>query len=185
MKNLTIETFGRIATAAQAIVAERGPSYYGWVNPPVVADDDTITHTTGWGDEAVTRTIDGPKAVEILKGKLDGAYGERFVCSLGTVAALIANGYSVRFVQFVAEEGTPFDATGWTVMVIETMPIFHVSPDDLRLADVADIVEILDDNQAPNVCWKQTDKVGEFAALLAGSVQPGLDLVAIAQETSK
>jgi len=58
-------------------------------------------------------------------------------------------------------------------MVIETMPILHVSPDDLRLADVADVVEMLDDNQTIDVCWKQTNKVGEFAALLAGACQPG------------
>ena len=47
------------------------------------------------------------------------------------------------------------------------------------------IVEILDDNQAADVCWKQTNKVGEFAALLAGACQPGLDLVTIAQTASK
>jgi len=58
-------------------------------------------------------------------------------------------------------------------MVIETMPILHVSPDDLRLADVADVVEMLDDNQTIDICWKQTNKVGEFAALLAGACQPG------------
>jgi hypothetical protein len=70
-------------------------------------------------------------------------------------------------------------------MVIETMPIFHVSLDDLRLADVADVVEMLDDNQAVDVCWKQTNKVGEFAALLRGACESGLDLITIAQAASK
>lgn len=104
--------------------------------------------------------------------------------SLGMMAALIANGYAVRFVQFAAEEGVPFDAEGWTVMVIETMPMFHISPDDLRVADVVDLVEVVPDNSAPDVAWKGTNKVGEFAALLAGATQPGLDLVAIARKGS-
>lgn len=184
-KNLTLADLDAITKAAQSVVAENGSSYYGWINPPEVADDGTITHTTGWGDSAETRTIDGPEAIEILKKKLDGTYGERFVMSLGTVASLIVNGYSVRFVQFVEDDSAPFDAKGWTVMVIETMPIFHINPADLRLEDVADIVEILDDDSAPDVSWKGTNKVGEFAALLAGSTQPGLDLVTIAQEASK
>lgn len=183
--SLSLADFGRIATAAQSVVASRGAGYYGWVNPPIVADDGTITHTTGWGDSATTRAVTTAEAVAIMKAKLDGAYGERFIASLGTVAALIAQGYSVRLVQFRKEPGVPFDAAGWTVMVIETMPIFHVSPDDLRTTDIADLVEVLDDNQDPTVSWKGTNKVGEFAALLAGAAQPGLDLVAIAQAASK
>lgn len=181
---LNMNSFARITTAAQTVVAQRGQNFYGWVNSPEVSAEGKLTHTSGWGDQATTREVTGAEALAIMKGKLNGAYGERFICSLGTVAALIVNGYSVRFVQFRAEPGVPFDASGWTVMVIETMPIFHVSPDDLRLADVADVVEILDDNTTPDVSWKNTNKVGEFAALLAGATKPGLDLVAIAQENS-
>ena len=181
---LSLEQFVRITSAAQDVVAEHGADYYGWTNSPEAQADGTITHESGWGDSAHTREISGPEALEILKKKLDGTYGERFVCSLGSVAALIANGYAVRFVQFRDEAGVPFNSQGWTVMVIETMPLFHISPDDLRLVDVADIVEMLDDNQEPKVCWKETNKVGEFAALLAGVCQPGLDLVAIAREAS-
>lgn len=181
---LSMKEFGRIAAAAQAVVAQRGADYYGWVNAPEAKADGTLTHTSGWGDSAETREVSGAEALGIMSQKLDGAYGERFVTSLGMVAALVANGYAVRFVQFRAEPGVPFDAAGWTVMVIETMPIFHISPDDLRLQDVADVVEILDDNSAPEVCWKQTNKVGEFAALLAGASEPGLDLVAIAKAAS-
>ena len=183
--NLNIEQFGRIAAAAQKVVAERGASYYSWVNAPEASADGKITHSSGWGDSAVTHEVSGAEALGIYKQKLDGAYGERFVTSLGMVAALIVNGYNVRFVQFRKEPGVPFDASGWTVIVVETMPLFHVSPDDLRLADVADVVEILDDNSAPDVAWKNTNKVGEFAALLAGSTQSGLNLVAIAQESNK
>lgn len=181
---LNLQQFGRITAAAQKVAAERGPSYYAWVNAPEASADGKITHTSGWGDSVTTREVSPAEGLSIYKAKLDGAYGERFVVSLGTLAALIVNGYAVRFVQFAKEPGVPFDATGWTVMVIETMPIFHVSPDDLRLADVADIVEILPDNSAPDVAWKNTNKVGEFAALLAGATQSGLDLVGIAQKAS-
>jgi len=183
---LTIENLKKICDAAMAVVAERGQEFYGWVNPPELAEDgQTITHTSGWGDAEKTEEISVKQALDIYKGKLDGGYGERFIMSLGLIASLVRNGYSVRFVQFQSEVGVPFDASGWTVMVIETMPIFHISPDDLRLADVADVVEILPDNQAPEVNWKNTNKVGEFKALLAGSLEPGLDLVKIAQEASK
>jgi len=182
---MEIKDLGRVCAAAQKVVSQRGQIFYGWVNSPEAQVDGRLTHSTGWGDQAVTREVSGAESLEIMKAKINGAYGERFICSLGTIAALIANGYLVRFVQFQTEPGVPFDAKGWTVMVVETMPIFHVSPDDLRLADVADIVEMLDDSKAADVSWKNTNKVGEFAALLAGACQPGLDLVAIAQEASK
>ena len=177
--------FQKIAEAAQAVVAQRGQNYYGWVNSPESDENGVLTHTSGWGDNQQTREVSGAEALEIMKGKLNGAYGERFITSLGTIAALIANGYNVRLVQFGSEPGVPFDAEGWTVMIVETMPVFHISPDDLRMSDVADIVEILDDNQAPDVSWKNTNKVGEFKALLMGACQPGLNLVEIAQEASK
>lgn len=182
---LNMQSFSRVITAALSVVASRGADFFGWINSPEASADDKLTHSTGWGDDAQTKEVTGAEALAIMTRKLDGAYGERFIVSLGLAAALIANGYTVRLVQFRAKPGVPFNASSWTVMVVETMPIFHISPDDLRLADVADIVEILDDNQASDVCWKKTDKVGEFAALLIGSCQPGLDLVAIAQEGSR
>lgn len=184
MEKLNLQDFGKIVAATQSVVANRGASYYGWVNSPEASADGKLTHKSGWGDQSKTREISGVEALKIVGKKINGAYGERFVCSLGTVAALIGNGYAVRFVQFRKEQGVPFDAAGWTVMVIETMPVFHVSPEDLILADVSDIVELLDDNSTPDVCWKQTNKVGEFAALLAGACESGLDLVKIAQDNS-
>ena len=185
MKKLDLEGVGRVAAAAQSVAAARGPAYYGWVEAPEAKADGTLTHKSGWGDSVTTREITGAEALAICKRKIDGAYGERFLCSLGLVTALVANKYEVRFVQFAKEAGVQFDAGGWTVMVIGTMPIFHVSPDDLRASDVGDLVEVLPDNTAPDVCWKQTNKVGEFAALLAGATKSGLDLVAIAQEASR
>lgn len=180
---LSIKNFKRISEAALAVVKERGQAFYGWVNSPVV-EGEKISHSTGWGDNVKTREVTPSEAVRIMSSKLDGAYGERFVMSLGLISALIRNGYSVRFVQFQAEKGVPFDASGWTVMVIETMPVFHISPDDLRAKDISDLVEILSDNSAPDVAWKSTDKVGEFTALLAGSLESDLDLVKIAQDNS-
>lgn len=185
MAQLNLAQFTRIAQAAQAVVATRGPGYYGWVNAPEVGADGKLTHSSGWGSSATTREVTGAEALDIYKKKLDGAYGERFVTSLGLVAALIAQGYNVRFVQFRKEAGVPFDASGWTVIVVETMPLFHISPDDLRLTDVSDVVEILDDNNAEAVKWKGTNKVGEFAALLAGATQADLNLVEIAQTASR
>jgi len=67
-------------------------------------------------------------------------------------------------------------------MVVDSMPMFHISPDDLVAAELDGIVEVLSDNNAPDVSWKETNKVGEFEALLSGSMQPGLDLVSIAQQ---
>lgn len=184
-KKLDLAGLARIAFAAQSVVAARGAAYYGWINSPEAKADGTLIHASGYGDSAVTREVSGAEVLEIMTRKLNGAYGERFVASIGWMAAIIANGYSVRFVQFAKEGGVPFDAKGWTVMVIATMPLFHISPDDLRAADVADLVEVLADNSTPDVAWKNTNKVGEFAALLAGATAPGLDLVAIAQEASR
>ena len=184
-KKLNTAGVARIIFSANKIAAERGAGFYGWVNAPEAKADGKLTHASGWGDAAQIREVSGVEALEIYKKKIDGVYGERFLCSLGLVAALVANGYTVRFVQFAKEAGVPFDASGWTVMVIATMPIFHISPEDLRAADVADLVEVLTDNSTPDVCWKQTNKVGEFAAMLAGATTPGLDLVAIAQAGSK
>ncbi len=181
---LNKKDFSKIATAALSVVATRGADYYGWMNAPKADVDGKITHTSGFGDEEKTVEVSGAQALETMTQKLDGAYGERFVMSLGTITALIANGYSVRFVQFRSEPGVPFNASGWTVIVVETMPIFHISPDDLRLVDVEEIVEVLDDNSTNDVCWKQTNKVGEFAALLAGATQSGFDLVEIAKSNS-
>lgn len=182
---ISILDLSRVAAAAQEIVAERGQTYYQWTNEPEVSANGFITHKEGYGDEAVVSVITASEALAIMGKKIDGAYGERFICSLGAVAALIMQGYSVRLVQFRREPGVPFDAAGWLVVVIETMPIFHVSPDDIRTADIADLVEILDDNQSQDVCWKGTNKVGEFAALLSGATRSGLDLVAIARAASK
>jgi len=177
--SLTKEQFSRLAKVALQVAKERGQSFYGWVNPPQI-ESGKLTHDSGKGPQKISPE----ESLAIYKRKLDGVYGERFITSLGTIAALIANGYSVRLVQFYKEVGLPFDAEGWLVVIIETMPIFHVSPGDLRLEQVADLVEVLDDNQAPDVCHKGTDKPGEFAALLQGSLSPELDLVKIAQENS-
>ena len=108
MKKLSLSLFQKIAKAVLAVVAERGADYYGWKNSPEF-DGQKFSQVQGWGDSAKPVEITPDEALAIYKSKLDGAYGERFVTSLGTIAALIANGYSVQFVQFVKEPGVPFD----------------------------------------------------------------------------
>jgi len=182
---LTLESYQKVAEAAIQAVNNNGVSFYSWVNAPVVEDNGIITHTTGWGDSAETRDVSGEEVLDIMTGKLNGAYGERLITSLGTVAALIMNGYFVRLVQFRREEGIPFEADGCTSIIIETMPVFHCEPHDLCLEGIEDLVEVLDSNKTEDVCWKETNKPSEFAALMAGVCQPGLDLVKIAQAASK
>jgi hypothetical protein len=185
MAKLTKETFKKIASAALTKVASNGADFYGWKNAPQVDEAGNWTQEQGWGGDAKQVSVTPTEAVGIFEAKINGAYGERFVMSLGTISALIANGYSVRMVQFQEEVGAPFDATGWTVIVIETMPIFHIAPWDLDASELSDVVEVLQNNEAPDVSWKGTNKVGEFNALLMGSIEPGLDLVKIAQDHSK
>ena len=165
---LNKKTFGKVAAAALKKVRQNGADFYGWKNAPVADESGNWSQEQGWGDSAKAVPVTAKEAQQIFTAKLDGAYGERFVMSLGTISALIANGYNVRMVQFQSEEGVPFDANGWTVMVIETMPVFHIAPWDLDTSDLSDVVEVLQDNQAPEVSWKETNKVGEFEALLRG-----------------
>ncbi len=182
-KGLTLEQFSRVQDVALRKVRERGSEYFAWVNPPKL-EDGKLLHTTGWGESAETREISVEEALQIYERKLNGAYAERFMTTLGMIPSLIENEYSVRLVQFAKEEGTPFDASGWIVMIIETMPMFHISPDDLDARDIADLVEVLTDNQDPSVSWKGTNKVGEFHAILMATREAGLDLVEIAKRYS-
>jgi len=183
-EGLAIEEFTRISHAALEASVQKGADYYGWKNSPEVSLDGTITHTSGWGEAAETRNMTPSEGLGVMNEKLNGAYGERFIMSLGTISALINNGYNVRFVQFQSEPGVPFDAAGWTVIVVESMPLFHISPEDLRCEGLGDLVEVLESNESPDVCWKQTNKIGEFQALLAGAAESGLDLVWLAQSGS-
>jgi len=173
---LTKETFELVTQAALKRVAELGAGYFGWKNSPEFEDGS-------W--KSGSDEISAEDAAGVFKQKIDSGYSERFVMSLGTVASLISNGYNVRLVQFEKEEGVPFDASGWLVIAVEGMPIFHVSPDDLDSSGLEDIVEVLSkNNEECGVKWQGTNKVGEFTALLRGSLEPGLDLVAIAKEHS-
>jgi hypothetical protein len=184
MAKLTTREFKKIASAALAKVKRNGADFYGWKNAPVVNETGEWTQEQGWGDQAQQVPVTSAEAAGIFEAKLNGAYGERFVMSLGTISALIQNGYNVRMVQFQEEAGVPFDASGWTVIIVETMPIFHIAPWDLDASELSDVVEVLQDNQAPEVSWKGTNKVGEFNALLAGAMESGLDLIKIAKENS-
>jgi hypothetical protein len=180
-KNLTLATLQVIFVAAISRLTANGARFYRWINRPNFQGDGQW-HDGEWeGAPQIT-----PEAAsKNLEEKTNGAYGERFLASLGLIAALIANGYKCRFVQFRKEVGIPFDATGWTCIVVETMPVFHIAPWDLDTTGLAEVVELLDDNKAVDVSWKDTDKVGEYTALLQGTLTSGLDLVAIAQAASE
>lgn len=180
MKNLNKKSIKKLISAALKQIEKNGSNFYGWQNAPIVKGNK-ITHTSGWGDSETKLEISTQEAFKIYESKLNGAYGERFAMTVAMLPGLIENGYSVSLVQFAQEKGIPFNANGWLVVIVESMPIFHISPDDLSGNDVEEMVNILCDNQHTDVCWKKTDKVGEFNALLQGSVEPGLDLVKIAQ----
>jgi hypothetical protein len=182
---LTKESLKTLVEATISSISNKGADFYAWRNSPEIDEE------YGWTQ---LKTIEGQNrdvilneedVKEIYDAKLNGAYGERFAMSIGTVSALVNNGYNVRIVQFQEEEGVPFDATGWLVIVVETMPVFHVAPWDLDASKIANLVDIVKDNSLPEVSWKGTSKVGEFEALLRGSMESDLNLVEIAIEGSK
>lgn len=171
--------------AAQKRMVANGANFYGWKNRPTYGNRRWHNGDTEIKGRLTDRVMSPEAASVQVKAKLDGAYGERFLLSLPTIAGLIRNGYRVRLVQFQKEVGVPFDANGWLCVVVETMPLFHIPPWDLDAVGLVEIVEILADNTAPDVSWKQTNKIGEFTAILQGTLYEGLDLLAIAQEASR
>jgi len=172
-----------IETIIEAVIkanTNKGTGYWAWKNAPEYRDG-VWTRVIKDDVEAIISPQD---AQEVYQRKLDTAYSERFNMMLGTLGAVVSNGYKCGLVQFQQEAGVPFDASGWLALVVETMPVFHISPADMCLEKIEDMVNILSDNNAPEVSWKGTNKIGEFAALLKGALRPGLDLVAIAKEYS-
>lgn len=166
-------------------VVKNWSDYYWWKNSPEISENWDFTQEQWWWDNAETVEISTQDAKNIYDEKLNWAYWERFVMSLWMVSSLMKNWYNIRFVQFQDEKWVPFDASWWTVMVIEWMPMFHISPDDLDAEWLWEYVEVLDDNNASDVCRKETNKVWEFEALLMWSMQSGLNLEEIARNWSK
>lgn len=164
---LTPDQLRRLAEAAKAGIARRGVDFFAWKNAPEYASGK-FTHSAGWGDSATTLEVSAQEALAIGKEKLDGAYGERFALSVALAIGLAGRGVPVHLLQLQKEVGTPFDATGWLVLAVDGHPLFHLSPDDLPLADVADIVRLVepDSEEAQAFAWKGTNKVGELSKLI-------------------
>lgn len=167
-----------------------------WVDAPKLMNGKLV-HTSGWGDSAHTREISPEEALAIDKKKLDGAYTERFQLFLSLLVPIVKNGYNVALIQHQAHDGAPFNSDGWLVIVVEGMPIYHISPEDLDTSLIKELVTLIPQGEVNNdlICWKKTDKVGEAAAIFMAASQPKsvqvdfdkaieIDLIKIAQKFS-
>lgn len=167
LNNITVKVLMKIVKKE---IARKGASFYGWVNAPTVQDNGVLTHTTGWGDNTITRKVSAKEAFEIYEGKLNGAYGERFALTMALIPSLIAKGKKVALLQIQKEEGLPFNAEGWLVLSIAGFPLFHLAPWDLPMDEVAKaglVTLVAEGSEESNVHgWKGTDKVQELSSLL-------------------
>lgn len=168
-----------------AAMASYDVSQTNWIDAPEF-NGETFTHTEGYGESAQTRQISPNEALDIYKKKVDGAYTERFLLFVGQLEAIVKNGYEVALIQHQGSDGAPFDSEGWLVAVVEGLPIYHIAPWDLNLKDVKDLVTLIPPTESDNglVCWKNTNKRGEFKALQVAVSKKGEDLVKIAKEFS-
>ncbi len=168
-----------------AVMASYDVSQTNWIEAPVVVGGKLV-HTSGWGDTAKTAEVSVEEALAIYKKKVDGAYTERFLLFVGQLEAIIKNGYKVALIQDQGHDGAPFDSEGWLVAVVEGLPIYHIAPWNLDLKDVESLVSLVPQDESENdlVCWKKTNKRGEFKALQVAVSKKGEDLVKIAKEFS-
>ncbi len=172
---LTSHSLKRLYNISLEKIRTKGASYYNWKNSPIEKNNKIY-----YVENGVENEIEIGAALEIMNQKLSSTYSERYVGMLGMLSSLINNGYDIRLVQFADELNVPFDAHKWIVLIVETMPIFHINPADLDTEQISDLVEIHNDNTHESVCWKGTNKIGEFTSLLQGCIYPNLDLVKIA-----
>jgi hypothetical protein len=166
LKFLTVADMATLFKAAIVRLNANGADFYGWKNSPEF-DGQKFSQVQGWGDSAQPVEITPDAALSIYKSKLDGAYGERFLNTLGMISALVSNNKQVAILQ-KNENGLPFDAADWIILCIEGYPMFHVSPDDLAMADIASIVNLVQEGTEEYTWteWKGTDKVSEYTMLL-------------------
>ena len=155
-----------VFAAAVKRLNENGPDYYGWKNSPEF-DGVNFTHKSGWGEDEKNTIVGPTEALRIYEEKLNGAYGERFLCSLGMIAGLVTRGKRVAILQ-KAEKGLPFNAEGWVILCIEGYPMFHVAPWDLTMSDIESITNLVLEGteEWQWTEWKGTDKVSEYTMLL-------------------
>ena len=167
-----------------------------WVNPPEVVNGKLV-HTSGYRDEAKTAEVSVEEALAIYKGKVDGAYTERCQLFLSLLVPIVKNGYNVALIQNQGHDGAPFNSKGWVSIVVERLPIYHIAPWDLNTSSLEQLVTLIPEEEVNNnlICWKETDKVGEAAALFMAASQSKsiqvdldnkieIDLVQIAQNLS-
>lgn len=185
MLKLRYLTVNDTEVVENAVMASYDVSQTNWIEAPVVVGGKLV-HTSGWGDTAKTVEISVEEALAIYKKKVDGAYTERFLLFIGQLEAIIKNGYKVALIQHQGSDGAPFDSEGWLVAVVEGLPIYHIAPWDLNLKDIKDLVTLIPPTESDNdlVCWKNTNKRGEFKALQVAVSKKGEDLVKIAKEFS-
>lgn len=123
-----------LAVIRQAAEA-RGLGFYEWKNAPTVNDSGGITHSAG----GQTRDVSMAEAFEIWKAKLDCAYAQRFLLMVAFVVAAVNKGMEVAMIQFKDErQETAFDPEGWVTFSFNGFTNFHVSPDDLPTAHLAE-----------------------------------------------
>ncbi len=168
-----------------AVMANYNVEKTVWVDAPKVVDEKLV-HTSGYGDTAKTTEISVEEALAIYNKKVDGTYTERFLLFAAQLEAIVKNGYKVALIQNQGHDGAPFDSEGWLVVVVETLPIYHIAPWDLNLKDVEELVTLIPPTESDNelINWKRTDKRGEIMALNAAVTGSGKDLVGIAQRFS-
>ena len=150
MRYLEVADLAKITELATAAAAAKGPDYFAWKNPPVVGEDGRITHSSGWGDAAVTKEITPAEALGVMEEKLNGAYSERLLLTVAYITSAVKAGVKVAFLQKAKEPGLPFKADGWVVVSVGTYPMFHVAPSDLALGDLAEagLVNIVPEGSA-------------------------------------
>jgi len=164
LSNLTV-----LFSIVKSEIARKGADFYGWKNAPEVKDGK-LMHSSGWGDNVTTTEVSAQEALNIYEGKLNGAYGERFVITMALLAGLVRQGKKVALLQIQKEEGIPFNAEGWVVASIEGFPMFHLAPWDLPMAEVeaAGLITLVTEGseEAKIHGWKGTNKVQELSSLL-------------------
>ena len=164
---LTLANISTLFSAAIKRLEANGPDFYGWKNDPALKEDGSVVQTQGWGESATEVPVGVAGGFEIFKAKLNGAYGERFLNTLGFIFALVAKGKRVAIHQ-KAEKGLPFDADGWVIFCIEGYPMFHVAPWDLPMAEIQELVSLVNEGTEEYAWteWKGTNKVSEYTMLL-------------------
>lgn len=96
--------------------------------------------------------------------KIDYEYTKRLLNFLMVAINLTKNNNSVEFIQKSKEKDLPFDASGWIIIAVNKLPLFHISPDDISKNDISDIVKVVDESNN-DYAYTGTTKTEEFNLL--------------------